>query len=109
MNFFATAEKVLDNVESAFIEHEKQLKKIRDDKLKFFGKDITSFLAIGGISIAAAIIAHPALGAAAACMGLLGVPNLRELHEKFKELRDKSEETKLSPVGLLFKHRKNAR
>jgi hypothetical protein len=106
MNFFDTTEKVMVNIESAFKEHEKQLNRIRNEKLKYFGIDVTSFLTVGGISIAAAIIAHPVIGALSAGIGLLGVPTLRDLHHSFKELQDKSKEARSSPVGLFFKHKK---
>jgi hypothetical protein len=106
MNFISTTEKIINNIENAFKEHEKNLIEIRNKKLKYFGVDVTSMLAVGGISIAAAIIAHPALGVLSAGMGLLGVPTLRDLRKSFKEIQDKSKEVRSSPVGLFFKHKK---
>lgn len=106
MNFISTTDKIISNIENAFKEHEKNLIEIRNKKLKYFGVDVTSLLAVGGISIAAAIIAHPALGVLSAGMGLLGVPTLRDLRNSFKEIQDKSKEVRSSPVGLFFKHKK---
>ncbi|MEA9482825.1 hypothetical protein VC290_21415, partial [Xanthomonas campestris] len=47
------------------------------------------------------------LGAASGILGILGLPNLREIRSKFKEQAAADLARKNSPTGLLFKHVKS--
>jgi hypothetical protein len=103
-NFFRTSDQVVENLDEAFRAHQRSLLEARDKKLKLYGIDVSACLALGGISVAAAITASPALGAIAGGLGIAGLPNLRDIKTKFRELQEKEQKIRTSPTGLLFKH-----
>jgi hypothetical protein len=103
-NFFRTGDQVVENLDQAFRTHQKTLLDARDKKLKLFGLDVVSCLAVGAISVAAAITANPMLGAVAGALGIAGLPNLREINTKYKLLREQEQKARSSPTGILFRH-----
>ncbi len=103
-NFFRTSDQVVENLDSAFREHQRALVEAREKKVKLFGLDVGACLAVGGISVAAAITANPQLAAVAGILGVAGLPNLRDIKTKFKDLREQEQKVSTSPTGILFKH-----
>lgn len=105
-NFFRTGDQVFGNLHSALTDHELRIKEIQSKKWTFAGRDLGSFLVVGGIELAAAITGLPLYGAAAATAGLSGVvPTAKELKEKLTQLRAEEDELRSTGVGILFKHR----
>lgn len=105
-NFFRTGDKVFDNLDSAFRDHEAKLRELRAKKWKFAGLDVGSFLVVGGIEMTAALTGMPLFGAAAATTSLLGVtPTAKDLKERFGKLSEEGKALTSSGVGILFKHR----
>ena len=66
--------------------------------------DVGSFVATGAIAVTAALTSSPALGAASGLLGMVGLPNLKDLRSKFKELAASEDARKNSVTGLLFRH-----
>jgi hypothetical protein len=104
LNFFRTSDQVVENLDRAFRAHQRALLDARDKKLGFYGIDVGSCLAVGGISVASAITADPLLGATAGILGVAGLPNLRDIRTKFKSLKEEEQKLRTSPTGILFKH-----
>lgn len=103
-NYYRTADKVVENLNRAFEEHQRKLLEARDKKLKLYGIDVGSFVATGAIAITAALTANPALGAVSGLLGISGLPNLKDIKSKFKEQAEEDRARKSSPTGLLFRH-----
>lgn len=106
-NFYRSTDKVMDNIQLAFSEHEKKLKILSDKKWKFAGSDIGSWLAIGTLEVAAAATGTPLFGLAAlAANQVVDVPKIKDLPGKYKEIIEEDNKTNRSPVGLLFSYSK---
>lgn len=103
-NYFQTSSRVVDNLNRAFEQHERQLLEARNKKLKLYGIDVGSFVATGAIAVTAAVTGNVALGVTSAVLGMGGLPNLRDIRSKFKEQAAADEVRKNSPTGLLFRH-----
>ncbi|MEC9362419.1 MAG: hypothetical protein VYC42_04265, partial [Pseudomonadota bacterium] len=58
-NFHRTGDRVFENLDSAFADHERKLEELRGKKWKFAGRDIGSFIVVGGVELAAAITGIP--------------------------------------------------
>jgi hypothetical protein len=105
-NFFRTGDQVFDNLQSALAEHEARIKALRSKKWTFAGKDVGSFLVVGGIEITAAITGLPLYGAVAATSGMSGViPTAKELKEKLAKMRKEQSDINNTGIGILFKHK----
>ncbi|MBI5665695.1 MAG: hypothetical protein HZC49_11530 [Nitrospirae bacterium] len=106
-NFHSTGDKVFKNLDKAFTDHEVKLKELSSKKWKFAGRDIGSFLVVGGIEIAAAITGLPLYGTAAAVASMSGlIPTAKEINEKYNHISKQKDEVLNSGVGILFKHNK---
>ncbi|MBB6367399.1 hypothetical protein FHR56_002564 [Xanthomonas sacchari] len=103
-NYYRTSDRVVENLNRAFEEHQRQLLDARNKKLKLYGIDVASFLATGSIAVTAALTGSPELGAVSGILGIAGLPNLREIKSKFKEQADADLVRMKSPTGLLFRH-----
>ncbi|MBT8419360.1 MAG: hypothetical protein KJO08_00705, partial [Gammaproteobacteria bacterium] len=102
-NFFRTGDQVFDNLQNAFSDHQKKIKELWAKKLKFAGRDISSFLVVGGIALTAAITGSPLYGAVAAGAGMSGViPTAKELKGKLQRLKAQQSETNNTGIGILF-------
>ncbi|MCI5147477.1 MAG: hypothetical protein D3923_18580, partial [Candidatus Electrothrix sp. AR3] len=89
---------------SAFKEHERKIKELSSKKWKFAGRDISSFIVIGGIEITAALTGLPLFGALGAMAGMTGViPNVKDLKEKYRKLAAEENEVKNTGVGIILK------
>lgn len=105
-NFYRTGDKVFDNLDIAFKDHEKKIKELMAKRWTFAGRDIGSFIVVGGIEITAALTGLPMFGALGAVAGMTGmVPNVKDLKEKFKKLKAEESEIKNTGVGLLLKNK----
>jgi hypothetical protein len=97
-------ETVAANISAAFSEHKRQLAALSASRRRFFGVQVTPWITVGGISIAAASAGNIPLSILAASVGMLGVPSARDLWKHGKDLLSKSQELKRSPTGILFRH-----
>ncbi len=106
-NFFRSTDQVMDNIQSAFSEHEKKLRALSSKKWKFASADIGSWLAIGTLEVAAAATGTPLFGLAAlAANQFVDVPKIKELPGKYKQIIEEDQKVNRSPVGLLFSYSK---
>ena len=103
-DFLSSTAQVMKNIDEAFAQHQSELRDLARRKLKLFGIDVASCLAVGGISIAAAIAANPILGAVAGIAGISGAATLKDVVGKIRDLRSAEKRAALSPTGLFFRH-----
>ncbi len=106
-NYFRTADQVVDNLDRAFQEHQKQLLEAKAKKLKLFGIDVASCVTFGAIGVAAALTSNPSLGVVSAIAGVAGLPNLKDIKSKFSDILAEDRARRSSPTGLLFRHVRN--
>jgi len=105
-NFFRSADLIVDNIQNAFELHQENVRAIRSKGLKFWGKDIGSWIVKGSIEMGAAIVGTPAMGLAALAIDqVIDSPKLNEIPERYRKLRAAKDEHAKSPMGLLFKHK----
>jgi hypothetical protein len=103
-NYFRTADQVVENLDAAFRKHQEALREAKSKKLKLYGIDVSACTATGAVAVAAALTDNSALGAIAGVLGVVGLPNLREIKTKFKQIAAEDKAHRESPTGLLFKH-----
>jgi hypothetical protein len=105
-NFLGSANRVYENLENAFAEHENKIKELRAKKWKFAGSDLGSWVVAGSIEVAAVLIGTPAWGLASVAVSqLTDAPKLKDIPKKAKELKREGKALSRSAAGLLFKHR----
>jgi hypothetical protein len=98
-NFYRTGDQVFDNLDGAFREHERKIKDLSSKKWIFAGKDISSFVVVGGIEITAALTGLPMYGTLGSMASMTGViPTVKDLKEKYRALT--AEESKISNTGI---------
>lgn len=103
-NFYRTGDRVFDNLDKAFRDHEKKIKELTSKQWKFAGKDLGSFVVVGSVEIAAALTGLPMFGALAAMAGMTGaIPNVKDLKEKYKKLKAEESDINNTGVGILLK------
>lgn len=106
-NFHRSRDQIFDNINSAFGQHQKNLDALSHKKWKFAGKDVGSWLVVGSLEVAAAVTGTPVWGLATiAANQILDVPKLKDIPKSIRELAEENKRIKKSPVGLLFKIRK---
>lgn len=103
-NYNRTATQLVQNLDSAFQDHQKAIKDAKNKMLKFYGTDVASCVAVGAIAVTAAITASPALGAISGFLGIAGAPNLKDIKSKHKDLAEVERQQRSSPTGILFRH-----
>lgn len=106
-NYFRTADQVVDNLDRAFRAHQASIREARTKKLKLYGIDVATCVAAGGIGIAAALTGSVGLGVLGSALGVVGLPNLKDIKTKYSALTAEEDARKCSPTGMLFKHIKN--
>lgn len=107
-NFHRTSDRVFDNIHTAFAEHQKNIDALIAKKWKFAGSDLGSWLVVGSLAATAAATGAPVWGLAAlAADQVLKAPKLRDIPESIRALSEETKKLKRSPVGMLFKLRKN--
>lgn len=103
-NYFRTADQVVENLDAAFRKHQEALIEARRKKLKLYGIDVGACTATGVVAVAAALTGNVTLGAISGVLGVAGLPNLREIKTKFKQMAAEDKARRESPTGLLFRH-----
>jgi hypothetical protein len=104
--FFRSSDQIVNNVQDAFEKHQENIKELKAKGLKFAGHDLGSWLVAGTVEVAAIATGTPAFGAAAFAINqVIDAPKLKEIPERFRDLRNAHQELKKSPMGLLFAHR----
>ena len=103
-NYFRTADQVVENLNSAFSKHQQALREARQKKLKLYGIDVAACTATGAVAVAAALTGNVTLGAISGALGVAGLPNLKDIKTKFKQISAEDKARRESPTGLLFSH-----
>lgn len=103
-NYFRTADQVVNNLDSAFRKHQQALTEARQKKLKLYGIDIGACVVSGTVAIAAAWTGNVGLGAISGFLGIAGLPNIKDIKTKFKEISAEEKARRESPTGMLFRH-----
>ena len=106
-NFHRTRDQIFDNINSAFKDHEENLKLLKSKQWKFAGTDIGSWMVMGTLEVAAAITGTPVWGMGALAVNqVVDAPKLKDIPSSIKKLVEENKKVKKSPVGLLFNIRK---
>ncbi|MFJ4392980.1 hypothetical protein [Pseudomonas soli] len=103
-DYVRSTDQVIDNLDRAFRQHQREILKAKQEKLKFYGLDVASCIAVGGVAVAAAITANPALGAVSGVLGVLGLSNFKDVRTKYKALAEQERKRQVSPTGIMFRH-----
>jgi hypothetical protein len=105
--FFRSSDKIVANIREAFERHKAEISKLRQRGVKFAGHDIGSWLVSGKLELSAILTGIPTFGVAGfAANQILDAPKLREIPERFRELKNAHIELKKSPMGLFFRYKK---
>ncbi len=105
-SFFRSSDQIVENVQDAFERHQENIRELRGKGMKFAGQDLGSWIVAGTIEVAAIATGTPAFGAAAFAINqVVDAPKLKELPERFRNLKDAHVELKKSPMGLFFAHK----
>lgn len=105
-NFFRSADKIYDNLEAAFAEHQKKIGELRAKKWKFIGSDIGSWVVAGSIEVTAVLLGSPAWGLVSAAISqVTDAPKLKDIPNKIRQLRGENDTLVKSAAGLLFQHK----
>ena len=109
MDFTKTSHKVFNNLNSAFNQHQENIKELINKKWKIAGKDFGSWIVMGTVEIASACIGTPLYGVSTAVLNqILDAPKLKDLPksiDKIKDVEDQKRNLKKSPLGLMFKYK----
>ncbi len=99
------SDRVIANVDRAFEKHASDLHKFSSSRRRFFGLDVGAWIVTSGVSLAAAKTGSAGLAMlAAATVGLVGPPSVRELWKRYGELSSNRLALRRSPTGILFHH-----
>jgi hypothetical protein len=101
-NFQLTSQTVIDNVDRAFIEHQRFLEKARRDKLEILGVKVAPWVINGVIGIAAVLMNNPSLAVASVGLSSYGLPTFKDIKSAFKERDEKIASYRNSATGILF-------
>lgn len=105
-NYTQTTQQVIDNVDRAFVQHQRVLEKAKKEKLKLYGLEVAPCIANGVIAIAGAMTGNIALASLSAGLGVLGMPTLKDIRSKFKERQENLAAYNRTATGILFSHKK---
>lgn len=109
LDFLTTSNKVLENLDLAFKQHEKSINNLISKKWKVAGKDFGSWIVIGSVEIASACIGTPLYGLSTIALNqILDAPKIKDLpktFDKMKEIENEKANIKRSPLGLIFKYK----
>lgn len=103
-NYFRTADRVVDNLDSAFRKHQQTLKEAKEKKLKLYGIDVGACAATGAVAVAAALTGNATLGAISGLLGVAGFPNIKDIKTRYQQISAEEKARRESPTGLLFRH-----
>ncbi|HAU5493937.1 TPA: hypothetical protein JD192_10925, partial [Cronobacter sakazakii] len=102
INYNATSQKVIDNVDRAFIQHQRFLEKVKKEKLKILGVEVVPFIVNGAFGIASALVNRPELALASVVLGSVGLPTLKDIRSSFKSNQEKMVNYQKTATGLMF-------
>jgi hypothetical protein len=101
-------EKVTKNIDQALKEHQKELDDLNRKSKKFYGYDVSKWIVIGGLTLAAPITGIYELAAISAGASYLSPPkSTKELRATAKEIKAQKKQLKTTPLGILFKAKEN--
>jgi len=103
-NYFRTADQVIENLDAAFRKHQRQLSEAKLRKLKLYGIDVPTCLAVGGIGIAGAITGNVPLQGISAALSVVGLATVKDIKTKYVEIAAADKIRRASPTGILFRH-----
>ncbi|PZO17055.1 MAG: hypothetical protein DCF26_10625 [Burkholderiales bacterium] len=103
-NYFRTADQVVENLDLAFRKHQRELSEAKQKKLKLYGIDVPTCLAVGGIGVAGAITGNVPLQGISAALGAVGLATLKDIKTKYVEIAAADKARRASPTGILFRH-----
>lgn len=101
-NYDATSQRVIDNVDRAFIQHQRFLEKVKRDKLRILGVEVVPFIVNGAFGMASALVNKPELAMASVVLGSVGLPTLKDIRTSFKNNQEKLNNYKKTATGLMF-------
>jgi hypothetical protein len=109
LDFSSTSKKVFENLDQAFIKHQKNISELKKKKWKVAGKDFGSWIVMGTIEIAAACTGTPFYGVSTVILNqILDAPKLKDLPKTVDKLKDFERERRnlrKTPMGLIFKYK----
>lgn len=109
LDFTSTSHKVFNNLNTAFTQHQENIKSLIKKKWKIAGKDLGSWLVIGSIEIAAACTGTPLYGVSSVLLNqIFDAPKLKDIPKSIEKIKDfEKEKARLtkSPIGLLFNYK----
>ncbi|MEO6119018.1 MAG: hypothetical protein ABIP37_08085, partial [Methylotenera sp.] len=86
-NFHRSRDHIFENINNAFSQHQKNINELSGKKWKFAGKDIGSWLVVGSIDVAAALIGTPVWGMATLLANQVAdVPKLKDIPKSIRDL-----------------------
>ncbi|MGE8450051.1 MAG: hypothetical protein ACN6OP_05370 [Pseudomonadales bacterium] len=103
-NYFRTADQVVENLDAAFRRHQREISEAKLKKLKLYGLDVPTCLAVGGIGIAGAITGNIPLQGISAALSVAGLATLKDIKTKYTEIAAADKARRASPTGILFRH-----
>lgn len=103
-NYFRTADQVVENIDVAFRRHQKEISEAKRNKLKLYGINVPTCLAMGGIGIAGAVTGNIPLQSISAFFGVTGLATLKDIKTKYTEISEADKARRASPTGILFRH-----
>lgn len=104
-DYKSSSQRVIDNVDKAFIQHQRFLEKVRREKLRILGVEVAPFIVNGVFGIASVLINKPELLVASYLLGNLGLPSLKDIRTSFKNREEKLANYKKTATGLMFSKR----
>ena len=106
-NYFRTADQVVENLDLAFKKHQKELLEAKRKKLKLYGIDVPTCLAVGAIGVAGAMTGNVPLQGISAALSVVGLTTLKDIKTKYVEIAEADKARRASPTGILFRHLAN--
>lgn len=103
-NYFRTADQVVENLDAAFRQHQRQLSDAKTKKLWLYGIDVPTCLAVGGIGIAGAVTGNVPLQGLSAALSMAGLATLKDIKTKYVEISAADKAMRASSTGILFRH-----
>lgn len=100
-----TTQCVIDNIDGAFLKHQRMIESAKKEKLKIYGFDVAPCVVNGVIAIAGAVTGNVALATASASFSIIGLPSIKDIKSKFKERQDRIDLYEKSVTGMLFSHK----
>lgn len=109
LDFISTSNKVFDNLNQAYLQHQQNIRNLKNKKWKVAGKDFGSWIVMGTIEIAAACTGTPLYGVSTVILNqILDAPKLKDLPktvDKLKDVENEKRNLRKTPMGLIFKYK----